>query len=246
MYEWASGLGCGTALSFAPDGHSRTVNIPNQFRFEFFDATAQATLIREFEAAVAAAQASGEANLPYLDLAGRYSRMDRPDRARSWLARYDAEVKDTVQRRLNLAGHQRAEANMLLAEGKFLESAALYRQADRLPDGPNGTCMTCLPTNLAFVFAEADMPDSALFYGQQALTIYDPFRISDYRDQFLLPLFNRLLGELYEKKGDRVKAAEHYRKVIEQWKNADPELQVIVNDLKARVRRLSDAEGIPR
>ena len=222
------------------------LNIPYQFRFEFFDATERSRLIRELEAAVAAAQASGEANLPYLDLAGAYSRMDRPDRARIWLARYDAEVKDTVQRRLNLPGHQRTEASVLLAEGKFLESAALYRQADRLPDGPNGGCMTCLPTNLAFVFAEAAMPDSAIFYAQQALTIYDPNRISDYRDQFLLPLFNRLLGELYEKKGDRVKAVEHYRTLIEQWKNADPELQVIVEDLKRRVKRLSDIEGTSR
>jgi hypothetical protein len=43
-----------------------------------------------------------------------------------------------------------------------------------------------------------------------------------------------------------VKAVEHYRKVIDLWKNADPELQVIVEDLKQRVRRLTDIEPTPR
>jgi len=147
---------------------------------------------------------------------------------------------------MNLPGRQRTEASILLSEGKILESVALYRKSDRLPDGPNGNCMTCLPTQLANAFARSDMPDSAIFYANQALTIYDPNRISDYRDQFILPMFNRMLGEAYEKKGDRVKAVEHYRKVIEQWKNADPELQVIVEDLKQRVRRLTDIEGTSR
>lgn len=172
--------------------------------------------------------------------------MERPDRARAWLARYDTEMKDTVQRRLDIAGHQRTEAGILLAEGKFQEAADLYRKSDRLPDGPNGTCMTCLPTNLAFVFEASGMVDSAIFHAEQALTIHDVNRITDYRDQFLIPVFNRMLGELYEKKGDRAKAVAHYRKVIDLWKNADPELQVIVEDLKLRVRRLTDIEVSPR
>ena len=70
--------------------------------------------------------------------------------------------------------------------------------------------------------------------------------MDDIIDPFMLPLFNKRLGELFEARGDRVKAVEHYRKVIELWKNADPELQVIVNELKARVRRLTDLEGVPR
>ena len=33
------------------------------------------------------------------------------------------------------------------------------------------------------------------------------------------------LGELYEAKGDKQKAASYYTKFVELWKNADPELQ---------------------
>lgn len=53
------------------------------------------------------------------------------------------------------------------------------------------------------------------------------------------------MADVREARG-RLKAAEYYRNVTEPWKNADPALQVIVNELEARVRRLSDAEGIPR
>ena len=62
----------------------------------------------------------------------------------------------------------------------------------------------------------------------------------------MIPLFNRRVGEIYEERVNRGKAVEHYRKVIEVWKIADPELQNIVNELKARIRRLTDLEGIPR
>jgi hypothetical protein len=115
-----------------------------------------------------------------------------------------------------------------------------------LPDGPAGTCAICLPMFVSFAFDKAGMADSTIHYMEQALATYDVNRMPDVRDPILLPLFNKRLGELYEAKGDRVKAADRYRKVIELWKNADPELQVIVNELKARIRRLTDIEGVPR
>ena len=49
----------------------------------------------------------------------------------------------------------------------------------------------------------------------------------------------------YERKCDKANAVEHYRGVIDLWKDADPE-QVTVIAPTARVRRLSDPEGILR
>jgi hypothetical protein len=115
-----------------------------------------------------------------------------------------------------------------------------------LPDGPVGTCAICVPMFLSFAFDRTGMADSTIRYMEQALATYDVNRMPDVRDPVLLPLFNRRLGELYESRGDRVKAADHYRKVIDLWKNADPELQVLVSELRARVRRLTDIEGTPR
>ena len=46
-------------------------------------------------------------------------------------------------------------------------------------------------------------------------------------------------GELYEAKGDRAKAADRYRRFVELWKDADPELQPGVREVRARLGRLA-------
>ena len=50
------------------------------------------------------------------------------------------------------------------------------------------------------------------------------------------------LGQLYDAKGQNDKAAEHYRKFIELWKNADPELQPRVAAAKDRLKTLTPTE----
>ncbi|MSR07522.1 MAG: carboxypeptidase-like regulatory domain-containing protein [Gemmatimonadetes bacterium] len=50
---------------------------------------------------------------------------------------------------------------------------------------------------------------------------------------------HRRLGELYEARGEREKALEHFGKFVELWKNADPELQPVVRDVRARIARLT-------
>jgi hypothetical protein len=41
---------------------------------------------------------------------------------------------------------------------------------------------------------------------------------------------HKRLGELYEAKGQRDKALQHYRSFLALWKDADPELQPKVTD----------------
>jgi len=60
-----------------------------------------------------------------------------------------------------------------------------------------------------------------------------------------LPTAYRRLGELYEQKGNREKALEYYGKLAELWKDADPDLQPTVSDLKQRMVHLA-GEGGPR
>ena len=49
----------------------------------------------------------------------------------------------------------------------------------------------------------------------------------------------RRLGELYEERGDRARALEYYGKFVDLWRNADPELQPQVTDVKQRMSRLA-------
>ena len=58
---------------------------------------------------------------------------------------------------------------------------------------------------------------------------------------YLAGVYKRL-GELYEEQGNRAKAASYLAKFVELWKDADPELQSRVRDVRARLVRLTDAE----
>ena len=53
---------------------------------------------------------------------------------------------------------------------------------------------------------------------------------------------HKRLGELYEAKGQREKAASHYAKFLELWKDADPELQPHVHAVRERLRNLQRVE----
>jgi tetratricopeptide (TPR) repeat protein len=61
----------------------------------------------------------------------------------------------------------------------------------------------------------------------------------------LLAQSYKRLGELQEQRGDREKAIEYYGKFVELWKDADAELQPVVQDVKQRMSKLA-GEGGPR
>jgi tetratricopeptide (TPR) repeat protein len=58
-------------------------------------------------------------------------------------------------------------------------------------------------------------------------------------DAVYLPGVHKRLGELYEARGQRDKALDHYRAFISLWKDADPELQPKVTDARQRVAALT-------
>ena len=47
------------------------------------------------------------------------------------------------------------------------------------------------------------------------------------------------LGELYEEKGERAKAAGAYSRLSQLWERADPELQAVVAQVRRRDEPLS-------
>jgi tetratricopeptide (TPR) repeat protein len=55
--------------------------------------------------------------------------------------------------------------------------------------------------------------------------------------QFLAGSYKRL-GELYEAKGDREKAMANYEKFVDLWRNAEPELQPKVAEVRDRLNKL--------
>ena len=56
-------------------------------------------------------------------------------------------------------------------------------------------------------------------------------------------LLDLRLGELYEARGDRKRAREYYEKFVTLWKDADPELQPGVKEVRGRLAKLAQEPG---
>ena len=97
-------------------------------------------------------------------------------------------------------------------------------------------CTICALFELAQAYDQAGQPDSALaIYERYVIT---PWIARITQDALELPVAFRRLGELYEERGDRERAAEYYSQFVDLWEEADPELQPLVEDVRSRMARL--------
>ena len=160
---------------------------------------------------------------------------DRPDRARAYLAAFD-ERRRQVGRNDDERVRHRMVGNIPVAERRYDEAVREFRAGDM------GSCMTCSYPTLARIYDLAGNADSAIaFYERYTSDPDDPVRMWDIDGLNLAPAHKRL-GELYEAKGERAKAASHYATFVELWKDADPELQPHVREARERLRNLQRAE----
>jgi tetratricopeptide (TPR) repeat protein len=178
----------------------------------------------------------------YFDLARVYALALRPDRARAMLAAFDAAVRDTTLRRAAEPLAHRALAEIALAEHRPRDAVDEIRKSDRLPDGPVDDCARCMYAALARAFDLAGMADSAIATFEQYLATPYWFRGERRADPMHLAGTYKRLGELYEAAGDTSKAIDAYTKFVTLWKDADPELQPKVAEVRRRLGRLSAAE----
>jgi tetratricopeptide (TPR) repeat protein len=105
----------------------------------------------------------------------------------------------------------------------------------------SGECGPCGLFELAKLADAAGRTDSALALYDRGIAVpsLTRFRYDAYR----LPEALKRAGELYEAKGDRAKAADRYRRFVDLWKDADPELQPGVREVRARIARLATEPG---
>lgn len=173
------------------------------------------------------------ADRPFLPLADFYAQAGRPARAAAMVADFDRLVAPDIRK-----GERRrlfSEGLLLLAEGKTGEAAAQIRSF-------NGPCVVCPLYTSGQIFEALRQPDSALAaYEQLVATPMLEMDMSG-QDLTVAPALRRL-GELYEAKGERDKALDYYGRFVTLWKDADPDLQPIVADVKQRMAALA---GEPR
>jgi tetratricopeptide (TPR) repeat protein len=167
---------------------------------------------------------------PYPQLALGYAAADDPAQARRLLAEYDATADADHGRDAERARYG-ALGVAALAEGRPEEAIAALRQYD---DG--NSCETCATAWLARAYDRIGNTDSARVLYDRLVTAPSA---SVFQDAGHLGHGYLRLGELYERQGDRRKAAEYYGRLVTLWSQADPEMQVWVRQARAALARLA-------
>ena len=169
---------------------------------------------------------------PYLALAWLYAAAGKPEEGRRLLREYERVVPAGV--RQGQRGQGIAYGAVLEAEGKRAEAAEAYRDAHQRM----GLCGSCGLFLLGDLLDRQGRTDSARVVLEALVNTPTALgRVAP--EAFGLAAAYKRLGELYEAKGDRDKAADYYGRFVELWKDADPELQPGVREVRQRIARLA-------
>ncbi len=173
---------------------------------------------------------------PFVNLAWFYAFAGRPDRARSLLAQFDqagvARLDPAAARQ-----EQLVRAVVALAEQKPRDAMESLRRFGQ------HLCLQCWLSPWARAYDMAGEIDSAIVYYERYVNAPWGYRL--FMDYLELPAAHQRLGELYEQRGNRQQALEHYRKFVDLWSDSDPGLQPQVREVKQRMASLA-GEGGPR
>ena len=172
---------------------------------------------------------------PYTDLARLYSLAGKPDQAKRYLKAYEAAVP--AQLRTGDFSYDLATGYVAEAEGRHRDAIVAYRKYNEEAGG----CGICGLYELGSVYDRLAQPDSALAAYEQLITTPTMNRL--YNGGFSLAPTLKRLGELYEARGDRKRAAKYYEQFVTLWKDADPELQPGVKEVRGRLARLAQEPG---
>jgi DNA-binding SARP family transcriptional activator/TolB-like protein len=162
-------------------------------------------------------------------------RLEEPAAAREAverLERYPGVAVDTAFSR-SFAGV--ARARLAWARGDAAEALRHLGEPRILPDRTLPVLGTYIMADERFLRAELLR---ALGRDDDALRVYASFPDPQGYDLHYLALSHLGRGRIHDARGDAARAATHYRRFINLWAEADPELQPLVRDARARLDRL--------
>jgi tetratricopeptide (TPR) repeat protein len=170
---------------------------------------------------------------PYIDLGVAYGLAGRVPELRELRASYERSRRE-IQTYNDEIERNVISGSLALAERRYDDAARDFRASDR------GDCESCALPAIAMAYDLAGKNDSALTVYQRYVDANDINRY--FVDHVFLAGAHKRLGELYEARGDKQNALANYLQFVEIWKNADPELQPKVAEVRARIARLRDTE----
>jgi serine/threonine-protein kinase len=127
------------------------------------------------------------------------------------------------------AASRALQGSLASQRGDHVEAAAAFQQAADLLDGPDiAMPHAFLRFGRATSLLEAGEEDEAL----EVLETFDGFGLADGRAAFAR-------AQLYEQRGDRQQAIRAYARVVELWKDCDPELRPTWEAAQQALERLT-------
>jgi len=180
-----------------------------------------------------------------LQLATAYAELGRADRATALVSEFERSAS-REERLMRWGDWQAARGEIALAEGRAQDAIAAFKRSSDSDSGvvePRWFGRTDL--RLARAYDKAGQSDSALAYFERLTQPAMVLGLTTAASP-ALPLAPRRLGELYEAKGDVANAIKNYEAFVNLWKDADPELQPQVTEVKGRIARLRAAEARKR
>ena len=109
--------------------------------------------------------------------------------------------------------------------------------------GDEGGCLVCGVALLGRAYDLASQADSAVAvyerYVTQPALDRSLLGLEFFNDPFWLPLVYERLASLHEERDDADKAIYYYGKLVDLWKDADPELQPRVEAARRAIATLS-------
>jgi tetratricopeptide (TPR) repeat protein len=168
---------------------------------------------------------------PFTWLALINARTGKVDQARQLLRRFETEVPAGMRRGM----WWRHFGYAALAEAEGRQQDALNEYQMLYAEG--GACNLCGLYEIAGAHAALGQADSAITYYERAVSTPAMARL--WVEGYTLAPSLKRLGELYEQKGDRARAAEYYNRFVDLWKDAEPDLQPAVREVRQRLARLA-------
>ena len=172
---------------------------------------------------------------PYLTLATVYALAGRPERSRAVLAQYTGAIDPKLRKAAEFIerGQHGTLGEVALAEGRWEVAIDELRLASS-----RGPCQPCGLEALGRAYEGAGLRDSAI-------AVYRRRTEMDHMQRFVLdavelPAIYQRLGDLYASRGDRVEAREYYSRLLELWKDCDPDLRPVLAEVRRRLAAVQD------
>jgi len=167
---------------------------------------------------------------PYVWLVWLYALAGQPDEAETHLNAFIATGQPDDSRQAK-RWSMFADGVIKLARGNAEEALTVLREGHE-----EGGCRICSLPYMARAHDQLGQADSAMATYQLYV---DNYWRGSFIDHAELAVAYRRLGELHEEQGDTEAALQRYGQFVDQWREADAELQPQVEEVKQRMALLS-------